>query len=230
MNSNNQQVEVDNLPNLILSKFNVGLNTQRFFLDAFKTDLVRRSVFYYTFGNETVSTEIVGFNFHKHCVTHGTWVFGNTYSPTDVFLFSSAMEAVAFAQVSKMKFDFDRCLFIALGVKPIKEQILKIKSDYILSKPKYHSIFGNDLLSYVYDCKISLWLDNKDCKFHLQNDVIKITSSAINMRFKSVEIDRNKFTYAQFVLKFGKKVNLRIHKPTGNHNTFLDLLKSKAIL
>jgi len=205
----------------LLSKLNVGQNAQRFFYKSFSTDLAGRLVFDY----DLFGSEIVGFNTHKLCISTDFWSWGNDSFPTDIFLFFSAMEAIAFTNYFELNYDFDRCLFISLGAKPVKSQILKIKG--LFHSTNYHTVFGNDLLGHIYDCKISLWLNNKDCHFSLKNDIIHIASSNLNSSYKTVEIHRKRFSFSSFCRLFGKRVNLKIHKPKNCQNIcFLNLLKS----
>ena len=223
MMKSNQQAEADNVIVPLLSKLNVGQNAQRFFYNSFSTDLAGRLVFNY----DLFGSEIVGFNTHKLCISTDFWSWGNDSFPTDVFLFFSAMEAIAFTIFFELNYDFDRCLFISLGAKPSKSQILKIKG--LFHSANYHTVFGNDLLGHIYDCKISLWLNNKDCHFSLKNDIIHIASSNLNSPYKTTEINRKSFNFSSFCRVFGKRVNLKIHKPKNGQNIyFLDLLKSKG--
>ncbi|MET3114643.1 hypothetical protein AAKU52_002378 [Pedobacter sp. CG_S7] len=219
---NNQQAEADNVTVPLLSKLNVGQNAQRFFYNSFSTDLAGRLVFNY----DLFGSEIVGFNSHKLCISTDFWSWGNDSFPTDIFLFFSAMEAIAFTNYFELNYDFDRCLFVSLGVKPSKSQVLKLKG--LFHSANYHTVFGNDLLGHIYDCKISVWLNNKDCHFSLKNDIIHIASSNFNSSYKTAEIHQKKFKFSSFCRVFGKRVNLKIHKPkNGQHIYFFDLLKSK---
>jgi hypothetical protein len=224
---NNQEAEADNIIVPQLTALGVGHSVQRLFANAFTTDQAGRLIFDYYFGEELKEKEIFGFHTLKLSSSKGLWFAGEQGNPQDIFLFFSAMEAIAFTHLNELKFDFSRnCLFVALGVRPSKYQLDILKSHY--KRARFHAVFGNDILGKIYDCKASLWLTNKDCSFFLTNESVQVTEISLKENFKSAEINRDKFTYFSFCRKFGKRPNLKAHKPSKKeHVSFLGYLAYK---
>lgn len=219
----NQEAEDDNLFVPILYQLGVGVETQRLFFNRLNTDFAGRLQFEYVNHECVVDTEMFGLNTHRLSCSEGVWLAGDTFFPKDIFVFFSAVEAIAFAQLSHLKYDFEnRCLFVALGAKPIRTQLQQLKAQY--GKARYHTVFGSDLLSKIYDCKVSLWLENKDCRFFLRNELILIQSERRG-KIKQITLERSKFSYSTFCRQFGKRPNIQLHKPGGaSASSYTDVL------
>lgn len=223
---NNQDQEADNICVPLLSEIGVGINTQRFFFPFFSGDN-GRIVFDFTWKDEIMDKEIFGSNTHRLTSSMGIWLVGATEDVHHAFLFFSAVEALAFFHINQFKYDFlNRCVFIALGVKPCKEQIEFVKSLY--KKAKIHTIFGNDLLGRIYDCKVSLWLNKKDCVFFLDKHN-KVVVQAIDC-FKKTEIERSKFSFFSFYRSHGGRGNLKTHKPSAKFNSFTEYMVARNLI
>nr|WP_181718596.1 hypothetical protein [Pedobacter sp.]QJS06256.1 hypothetical protein [Pedobacter sp.] len=219
------KAEEDNFFLPLLEKLGVGHDAQRLFLSNIKSDEANRLVFQFN-DNGNADVEYFGYNTHKLSTKNGIWLIGQQILVKDVFLFYSAMEAIVFSHLFNLKFKFENSLFVALGAKPNKEQIRKIKIKY--KNARYHTVFGNDLLSHIYDCKISMWLTNKDCMFFLKGDKLKILSQPNVEPVKTIEIDFLNFNYTSFCRKYGKRSNLTPHKPYNpRFNSFLEYIKDK---
>ena len=222
-----QEDEADNSFIPLLSVLGVGLSVQRLFYNSLHFDHAGRLVFNYYANDELKDSELFGFKTVKLACTNGLWIAGDQHKPTNIFLFFSAMEAIAFAHLNNSKFNgFNHCLFVALGVKPLKQQIDLLKKQYKGSK--FHTVFTNDLIGKVYDCKASLWLTNKDCSFALGNDIVTVTAVTGNEPARTVNIGRSQFSYFSFHRQFGKRSNIKTHKPSDKkHLSFLGYLAQK---
>lgn len=223
---NNQDQEVDSICVPLLSEIGVGINTQRFFFPFFSDDN-GRLVFDFSWQGETMDKEIFGLNTHRLTCSTGVWLVGATKHVRDVFLFFSAAEALAFFHIHQHRYDFfNGCAFVAFGVKLCKEQIEFVKIVY--KKARIHTVFGNDLIGRIYDCKVSLWLARKDCTFFLNKN--QIVAQVINPKtgcFKKTEIERSKFSFSAFYRLNGGRSHLKTHKPEPKFNSFIDYLITK---
>lgn len=220
-----QEDEADNSFIPILSVLGVGLSVQRLFHNSLRFDHAGRLVFDYYANGDLKDSELFGFKTTKHACTNGLWFAGDQHKPLNVFLFFSAIEAIAFAHLNNSKFNgFNHCLFVSLGVKPSKQQIDLLKKLY--KGCKFHTVFANDLIGKVYDCKASLWLTNKDCSFTLGNDIVTVTAVTDSETAKIVSIGRSQFSYFSFHTLFGKRSNIKTHKPSDK--TYLSFLSYLA--
>ena len=222
-----QKDEADSSFIPLLSVLGVGLSVQRLFYNSLHYDHAGRLVFNYYANGDLKDSELFGFKTVKLACNNGLWFAGDQHKPLNIFLFFSAMEAIAFAHLNNSKFNsFNHCLFIALGVSPSKQQIDLLKKQY--KGCKFHTVFANDLIGKVYDCKASLWLTNKDCSFKLDNDIVTITAVTDKESAKTVNIGRSQFSYFSFHRQFGKRSNIKTHKPSDkNHLSFLGYLAQK---
>lgn len=220
-----QEAEADKSFSPLLSVLGVGLAVQRLFNNSLHFDHAGRLVFNYYANGDLKDSELFGFKTVKLVCTNGLWFAGDQHKPTNVFLFFSAMEAIAFAHLKSSKFNgFSRCLFVALGVCPSKQQIDLLKKKF--KESKFHTVFTNDIIGKVYDCKASLWLTNKDCSFALGNDIVTAVTNATP--FKTVSINRNQFSYFSFHRQLGKRSNIKTHKPSDKkYLSFLGYLAQK---
>ncbi len=218
--------EQDSFSCPFLNNIGVGYNIQRFFFPYLSIDNASRLVFEYSDPDCSVSdTEKIGFRTYKLACSAGIWIAGNPIIPKEIFLFFSGIEAIAFTAFSYAKYNFpDHCLLVSLGVKPSKSQILLLKSTY--KNATFHTVFGNDVISRLYDCKVSLWLSRKDCNIDLEKDFIKITAH-INIKNPKVTIiERGEFCYSSFCRVFGKRHNIEVHKPKNPlDNSFFESMK-----
>lgn len=224
---NNQEAEVGNIDVPQLTALGVGPTVQRLFVNSFITDHAGRLIFKFYWDGELKDKEIFGFHTCKLGCSIGIWTSGDQQHPKDIFLFFSAVEAIAYAHLNELKFHFlNNCLFVALGVRPSKYQIDILKNKF--GKVRYHTVFGNDILGKIYDCKVSLWLSNKDCSFLLNEESVQVTEISLAENLKSVAIDRHKFSYFSFCRLFGKRPNLKAHKPSKKeYGSFLGYLAQK---
>lgn len=228
MNLINQGAEAVNYSVPLLSKLGVGQSVQRFFYKTFYYDQAGRLVFPYQYNGQSKDNEVFGFKTVRLACTNGFWSAGDHHQPSNIFLSFSAMEAIAFAHVNYSKFNgFSRCLFVALGVKPTKPQILFLKRRF--KNSNFHTVFSNDLIGKIYDCQASLWLSNKDCTFCLNDNLITVTAIADDKSTqKAVSISRGQFSYFAFHRQFGKRSNLKTHKPSDRQQfSFLSFLALK---
>jgi hypothetical protein len=222
-----QEAEADNAFIPLLSVLGVGLAVQRLFFNSLHFDHAGRMVFNYYANNDLKDTELFGFKTVKLACTNGLWLAGDQHKPTNVFLFFSAIEAIAFAHLNNSKFNgFGRCLFVALGVRPSKQQIDVLRKQF--KDCKFHTVFTNNIIGKVCDCKASLWLTNKDCSFALANDIVTVTAVTDKEFPKKINIGRSQFSYFSFHRQFGKRSNIKTHKPNDkNHLSFLGYLAHK---
>lgn len=212
----------------LLDRIGVGINTQRFFFPFFSDDN-DRIVFDFSWQGEILDKEIFGLNTHKLTCSKGVWLVGATKNVGDVFLFFSAAEALAFFHIHQHKYDFfNRCAFVAFGVSLCREQIEFVKIVY--KKARIHTVFGNDLIGRIYDCKVSLWLSRKDCTFFLNKN--QVVAQVINPKtgcFKKAEIEQSKFSFFAFYRSHGGRMHLKTHKTNPKFNSFLDYLVTKRL-
>ncbi|MVN23013.1 hypothetical protein [Mucilaginibacter arboris] len=218
--------EQDNFSSPFLNNIGVGYNIQRFFVSYISIDNASRLVFDYSDPDCLVAdTEKIGFSTYKLACSAGIWIAGNPIIPKEIFLFFSGIEAIAFTAFSYSKYNFtDHCLLVSLGVKPSKSQILFLKSTY--KNANFHTVFGNDIIGRLYDCKVSLWLSNKDCVFYLEKGFFKFTAPDDIKNQKVTVIERREFCYSSFCRAFGKRHNIGVHKPKNPlDNSFFESIK-----
>lgn len=160
----------------------------------------------------------------------GMWLAGVNKNVLDVFLFFSAAEALAFCHLHQYKYDFlNRCVFVALGIKPCMEQIEFVKLLY--KRARIHTVFGNSLVGRIYDCKVGLWLTRKDCKFYLSKKYVVVKDcNRQRKHFKGLEIDRSEFSYSTFYRSYGGRSHVKTHKPPKlKYNSFLDYMIDRSL-
>ncbi len=226
---NSHDPEPDNGYFHLLSEIGVGIVTQRFFFPFFSHDNGHIG-FDFIWKDEVLDKEIFGVGIHHMACSTGLWLAGATKNVLDVFLFFSAAEALVFFHLHQHKYDFlNRCAFIALGVKPCMEQIEFVKLIYRIAR--VHTVFGNDLVGRIYDCKVGLWLTRKDCKFYLSEKHVIVEDCNLQNKYsKWLEVDRSKFSYSAFYRSYGGRSHVRTHKPPKlKYNSFLDYMVDKSV-
>lgn len=222
MMKKSQKGEVDSIP--LLTCLGVDLRVQRLFCNHLLRDDVDRLVFKFFDNTVFCDNEVFGVNTIK-LSSGGIWCAGEHKRTRNVFLFFSAIEAIVFCHFNLLKYNInDSCLFVALGVNPSKSQVYYLKEKY--PNATFHAIFGKDLIGRIYDCKVSLWLIQKDCNFSVSDSLVTVESKS-----KTLNIERSKFSYSLFCRSFSKRINLKIHKPLGSSaNSFLEYLTLKNFL
>jgi hypothetical protein len=201
-----------------LTRLGVDEEVQRFFAPYYRSDNGGNLIFDYK-----GETETFGFAFHRIPVTNHLWLAGNENPRIagQVFICSSAMEAIAFLALRKMAFpDISRLLFIAVGAAISDRQLEWLISS--VAEKKYTLLFANDFLGKVADLKIAAGIRRIPVSVWEQEDL-----TAINFRYQNYTIDTISFSLNTVEKLTGHRFGVRTIKPKG-YLTFFEQLKSGA--
>ncbi len=153
--------------------------------------------------------------------TTGIWCAG-AHHPHTVrhnFLFYSAIEVLSFCS---MNIDWlarpGNVAFSALGLCPVASQVGILRSRF--PNAHLHTVFGNDVLGRITDCKVALWAKRKDAHFQVHQDIIIAQYNS-----KTFRIPEPIFSLNLFEKKSSLRAGIRTHKPKAGFATFLELLK-----
>ena len=153
--------------------------------------------------------------------TTGIWCAG-AHHPSTVrhnFLFYSAIEALSFCS---MNTDWlarpGNCTFSALGLCPTASQIEVLRSKF--PNARLHTVFGNDVLGRITDCKVALWAKIRDARFQLHQDMI-----IARYNNETLRMPEPMFSLNLFEQKSGLRAGIRTHKPKAGISDFLQLLR-----
>lgn len=153
--------------------------------------------------------------------TPGIWCAG-THFPNIVrhnFLFYSGLEALSFCSMAT-----DWLLrpgyiaFSALGVCPVAFQINALRQKF--PNARLHTVFGNDILGRITDCKVALWSTTKDALFKIERDIIIGRYNS-----KIFRIAEPGFSLSRFEKESGLRTGIRTHKPKAGFSTFYEVLR-----
>lgn len=154
--------------------------------------------------------------------TSGIWIAGSESPPLvrNLYLFSSALEALAFFQFFTDKLLYpEQIAIISVGILPSYSQISQLKTAY--RNAKIHFVFEAALLGKIFDCRLSLWIKDKDAKFSFFRDRESIS---IALRSKNYQISASQISLFSFEKRLGLRSGIRTHKPPKNFNSFFELL------
>ncbi len=156
--------------------------------------------------------------------TTGIWCAG-AHHPHTVkhnFLFYSAIEVLSFCS---MNTDWlakpGNVAFSALGLCPVASQVEMLRSRF--PNARLHTVFGNDVLGRIADCKVALWAKGKDADFHMHQDIIIAQYNS-----KSFRIPESIFSLHFFEKKSSLRAGIRTHKPKAGFVSFFELLKEAS--
>lgn len=156
--------------------------------------------------------------------TTGIWCAG-AYHPNTVrhsFLFYSAIEVLSFCT---MNTDWlirpGNVAFSALGLCPVASQVEVLRSRF--PNARLHTVFGNDVLGRIADCKVALWAKGKDAHFYMHQDIIIVQYNS-----KSFRIPEPIFSLHLFEQKSSLRAGIRTHKPKAGFAAFFELLKEAS--
>lgn len=186
----------------------------------------------------TNSSDLVCFEYHvdlkrqatEYCSKEGTRIpstsgvwFAGSESPLlvrNLYVFSSALEALSFFHFFTDRLQYpEQIAIISVGILPSFGQISKLKSVY--KNAKIHFVFETALLGRLFDCRLSLWIKNKDARFSFIKEREAIS---INFRSKNYQISETQISLFAFEKRLGLRSGIRTHKPPKNFNTFFELL------
>lgn len=154
----------------------------------------------------------------------GIWCAGAHHSHTvkHNFLFYSAIEVLSFCS---MNTDWlakpGNVAFSALGLCPVASQVEMLRSRF--PNARLHTVFGNDVLGRITDCKVALWAKRKDAHFQMHQDIIIAQYNS-----KTFRIPEPIFSLNLFEQKSSLRASIRTHKPKAGFATFLELLKEAS--
>lgn len=154
-------------------------------------------------------------------LTTGIWCAGG-HHPNSVrhnFLFYSGLEALSFCSMATdwlVKPSF--AVFSALGLCPSAGQISILEHRF--PNARLHTVFGNDILGRITDCKVALWSKTKDALFQIEKDVIVGQYNG-----KILQIPEPIFSLSLFEKKSNLRAGVRTHKPKAGILTFSNLLR-----
>lgn len=155
----------------------------------------------------------------------GIWCAG-AYHPNSVrhnFLFYSGLEALSFCSMATdwlVRPGF--AVFSALGLCPSASQISLLQ--YRFPNARLHTVFGNDILGRITDCKVALWSKRRDAVFNIEKDVI-----VGNYNGKIFRIPEPIFSLSLFEQKCGLRSGIRTHKPKAGISTFTNILRDNIL-
>ena len=153
--------------------------------------------------------------------TTGIWCAG-AHHPNTVrhnFLFYSAIEVFSFCTINTGWLARPgNVAFSALGLCPIASQVEVLRSRF--PNARLHTVFGNDVIGRITDCKVALWAKRKDAHFQVHQDIIIAQYNS-----KTFRIPEPIFSLNLFEKKSSLRAGIRTHKPKAGFATFLELLK-----
>ncbi len=156
--------------------------------------------------------------------TSGIWITGSDSPPLvrNLYLFSSALEALSFFHFFTDKLRYpEQIAIISLGILPSLAQVNQLKTVY--RNAKIHFVFEAALLGRVFDCRLFLWIKNKDGKFSF---IKERNAISIDFRCKTYQISVSQLSLFAFEKRLGLRSGIRTHKPPVNFNSFYELLLS----
>ena len=156
--------------------------------------------------------------------TTGIWCAGSHHPHTvrHSFLFYSAIEVLSFCS---MNTDWlvrpGNVAFSAFGLCPTASQVGILRSRF--PNARLHTVFGNDVLGRITDCKVALWAKRKDAHFQMYQDIIIARYNS-----KTFRMPEPIFSLNLFEQKSSLRAGIRTHKPKAGFATFLELLKEAS--
>lgn len=156
--------------------------------------------------------------------TSGLWTSGaeNRFQVRDLYLFSSALEAISFFHFYKEKLRFPGQVgIVSLGLLPSFSQFHALRKVY--ANAKFHFVFAADLLGRVLDCRASLWTKQKSAGFLLARN-----SELVSVAWRGREflVDTSKLSLHAFEKLLKLRSGVRTHKPPKPFNSFYELFLS----
>lgn len=217
-----------------LKRLGVGAETQHFFSGTFWLDTRGFMHFNYLLDSTIIATELRGIKTAQLVSTTGLWMAGNTQFPTTIYLFFSAMEAIAFFELKRTWLPLQTsALLVALGVRPTRQQILNISA--IFPGAAIATVFSRDELGQICDCLVSLWLTGKNGHFSIKSQqVVFELETSFPGKKPDATFSREKLTYELFSrtvregLGHKGKGQLRTYKPVKPFFTFLSQLSKSS--
>ena len=156
--------------------------------------------------------------------TTGIWCAGALHPNTvrHNFLFNSAIEVLSFCSMNiGWLARPGNVAFSALGLCPVASQVEALRSRF--PNARLHTVFGNDVLGRIADCKVALWAKGKDADFHMHQDIIIAQYNS-----KSFRIPESIFSLHFFEKKSSLRAGIRTHKPKAGFVSFFELLKEAS--
>jgi len=176
----------------------------------------------------TISCETLIFNygnfielaseaFHRILITEELWIAGDPKFATNIFISSSAMDAIAFLNLYHQRFrKFDSLCFIGIGTAPSKSHA-EIIQKYKLKK--LHFIFSNNPLGAICDLKLASYIRNKPLKIGYHDYKFQLTFE--NKFYAFEQLSLNALEKAS-----GYNFLIRTHKPK-NTSTYYEQLSNR---
>lgn len=189
----------------ILKKLGVPRDVQLFFAPYLEVDAHGNLLFAY--GDEW---EHFGWNFHRVPAAVHCWVAGNVFA-RQVFICSSAMEAVAFLSLNGHRFKSEDLLFVSAGPYPTAAQLSGFNRAAL--------VFGSDTLGRLLDIHVAALLYGQEVQLAYRN-----MRFSVGWRNGVYVFEEAKLSLSAFERASGARFGIRTYKPKG-FNSFLDQLK-----
>lgn len=151
--------------------------------------------------------------------TYGSWAFlpqdgiAGLLQPAMVrqhLLFYSALDALCFCHFQPIWLQRPgSCTFSAVGFQPNSGQLLELK--YQLPNARVIGVFDDDLCGKVLDCKVALWLRDRDADFDYAEDIVNI-----QYRDNKFCVPELEFSLHRFRMLSGFRSSFRTIKPHVN--------------
>src|SRR5690606_13272417 len=139
----------------------------------------------------------------------------DVFRPSTVFLFLSAVDAMAFSQ-SKSNGFLSNSVFIALGTNPVLEVIQVLSERF---SAKFVLCFPDDFFGRLNDVRVAAFLEGYNVSVRLEG-----AESVFVLREKEIRIPNDQVSLSKFERAAGLDLKARTSKPRG-YRTFFELLR-----
>lgn len=178
--------------------------------------------FSYNLSGSDIQREYYGPNGHFVPTTNGLWsvTYANPQNVRHIFITYSAYEALCFCQQNPSWIkNEDNISFVALGNYPTAEQLAEIL--IMFPNGRIHTVFDNNILGKVADCKIALWHRKRDATFR-----ISVDDTIVTYEDRKYKIPIPLFSLSRFEKVSGFRTTVRTHKPLAQFQNYKVLLHS----
>jgi hypothetical protein len=162
--------------------------------------------------------EQAGQSFHRIPITEAIWIAGDPEAATDLFICASAMDAIAWLNLSHHR-KFNHLSFIALGAVPYKSHAETIRN--YTPKKKLHFLFSNNDLGAICDLKLASYIRNKPLKISYKENLFKVFFE--NEYYELQNLSLNALEKAS-----GYNFHIRTHKPK-KASTYYEQLRNRYL-
>ncbi|WP_207424993.1 hypothetical protein [Pedobacter sp. SYSU D00535] len=181
--------------------------------------------FLYEWDGQAVAREVYKLSVHAVPQTSGIWLFtaGFTFAINELYIFSSAIEALSFLQCHNYLIADNKPLaFASTGLTPNSSQISHLHRLFPLARLKL--IFGRDLPGRVADCRVALWWKDQEAYFsYCRNNVY------IQFQQANYLIPEARFSLNSFEKKAGLRFGHRTLKPPDKYESYHQLLTNNNL-